>query len=1572
MTISRLDARLVFSAALIFIGSLTISGSTAQSTPPLPTVDLRLGPIATASQAVNIALALSVEFPTVGAAYRTAKYDEAITYLGYFDPKGCYNYKDLSASAPVISTGETKGEYFYRTGTVSASGYCDHSGSLGRYSGNALNYITTSSIDLLRYALTGGNRVWDDATSTVLGRAYLYSSWNLHNGTYFPAKLIPQSLVGKVIPPLVTGKDVYAGGCKDKVWFGTSNASVTCDTAGATTSGNLNPTETTGTVTVTKIVEVPAGSAAPSGGTLTETGVWVITNPLQTTTTAPTSGSPVTYTDTPVPTGGETTNLPPTPVTPAEAFIRNDYVTNGLTSTTPPAAPAPTTVVSTTDVPFATRYFIYPAPPASGPYRTLSFRNNDLNVCRTNSNSRPNGFKALLSSDGNTFKQAPNGSCGSGDYSGYPSRGKTADQSWSVYEPLNTVNVYALYDKVPIYKAYSMHRDYDVYRQVDRYEVETTGTETVTIPSTIYARVRVCDSIEAATRTDLCKVYPDGNYKPIGEIQRNAKGTRISAFGYLADNADTRYGGVLRAPMKYPGPDYIDPAGQPQTNSQSEWSANNGVFAVNPMGATEGISGVINYLNKFGTTGTLGNYKGLDPVGELYYEALRYFQGLGPSATSTANPTTGITTAMKDGFPVTTTWTDPVPNACARRNFILTIGDVNTHYDKQLPGHMSSTGVNSFLTQDPARAAVSIPGSTDTFNSVTWTNLLTGFETNTSISYTDAQGRAQNTLGNPNPNTSNTNLATKATGSGGHSAYYWAGAAYWANTQPIRRDFDSTGLSMKDVRVKTFTIDVDEGGNGLIDGNTRGIAPRQSSFYLAGKYGWFNDSNLDGNPFKASGGLTNNSEWEDASAANTPDGYVIASQANKMISGIRKFFQAASSQRGTVTVSAVSTSRFTASSVNGDFFAPQFNPADWSGTVQKSNLKLNTTTGTVESTAGVIWDAGAILSSGSRATSSTGPYVIPADRNIITMSMASEPTGVYFDVAHKTQLDTAVLTALSTNPQTGSSDGLVDARINWLRGDHSNEQSSTSGTLRQRTNIMGDVINSGPVYKQSADSGVTGAGYGDFAASVAGRQAMIYVGANDGMLHGFRASDGKELLAYIPNAIATNLNKLTNPNYSHLPFVDGIPSVSEANVQGNWKTVLVSGLGGGAQGVFAVDVTHPESFSTANVMFEFTDKDDADMGNVMIQPVVVKLKTPNSGGTGYSYKWYVAVGSGYNNYQIDGHQSTTGAQAMFFLSLDKPIGETWTLNQNYFKIVLPVSSTSMANGLMNPGFAKGAGGEATMLYAGDLQGNLWKFDLIDGISSTLLSQSVLKSGANYVPLFKATTGDTTNAPQPITTTPQVVEANAEGYMVVFGTGKFVEPNDTSTTNQQAIYGIWDSLETTASAMEVPRNKLFQRTATLSGTTVDLDTGLFSYGTSNSTTSGTYRGWYLNMPATRERIVVEPSLGFGIVGFRATIPDGSCAGDGGQRSYCLNPVFGTSLGCDMSENSGNPSAPEIFEIALDQPYSTRKPSGLRTVTINQQIVGSSTKITDAGNVVVYGQNVNSVSIPAGRISWRELR
>ena len=1359
-----MNIKKLFSWGACCAGAVMMAGSVAQTT-AIPSVDLSLGPLTVTAQAVNIALALSVEFPTAGAAYRSTSYDHTQEYLGYWDSKSCYEYFDANDRSIL------RGEYFRRTGAVDNNKYCNTAGAGTGYSGNVLNYAATSSIDLLRFALTGGDRVLDTASQTVLGRAFLPSNFSFPDGTYFPAKQVPATLVGKVTPR-----------------FTNANGSVYTGIAYFTNCNSL----------------IHVGSTA-SGGTCT----------------SPTSA---------------TNNFGPT---------------------------------------------------------------------------------------------------------------------------------------IPI--------------------LAGTGTKKVVMN----AYVQACDNTEGPVRKDsdgvrFCKRYPSetsasGVYKPVGELQTRAEGVRVSAFGYALENGNNRYGGVLRAPMKFLGPQYRDATDVLQNNRQAEWDATTGIFVTDPLNAAAGssafpagapaftTSGVTNFLNNFGSTGI---YKSNDPVGELYYEALRYFQGLQPTDAAVAN----LTTPMYDNFPIYKTWTDPIQNGCQRRNFILAIGDVNTHYDKQLPGH--GTGGVSETGVDPARAALAIPGSTKTFSAVTWTKLLTGFETGASYSYIDALGRAQNTLGNPSVVSNNTALESKVTGSSS-SAYYWAGAAYWANTQPIREDsitVDGKAQSLKDIRVKTFTVDVDEGGNGLIDGNNRGIKPRNSSFYLASKYGWFNDANDDGNPFKTSGGQTNNREWEDPSLANVPDGYALASQAQRMIAGIRKFFTSASAQSGTVSVSSLSSQRFSSSSPNGDLFASRFDSRDWSGTVVKSSLALNTTTQTVDALQTVAWDAGAILTAGSTlATSATAadPFIKPADRKIFTYRRSGNGSpGIAFTQASLGQFDAAMQEALNINPVNGVADSLGALRVGYLRGDRTQEGAAINA-FRRRTSLMGDIINSGPVYKKEPDSSLTGdSSYFTFSKSVASRTAAVYVGANDGMLHALRASDGKELFAYIPLAVAKNLSKLTDPAYQHLPFVDGIPEVGEAKLGSDWRTVLVSGMGGGAQGIFALDVTDPNSFgdgsaSSSKPLFEFTDQDDPMMGNVLSQPKIVQLKVPSTtpGGTP-SYKWFVAVGSGYNNYLNDGsgRYASTGDQALFLLSLDKAAGSAWVEGTSYFKIVVPAASTSTANSLSNPGVILGDLGEVKTMYAGDLQGQLWKFDFTEGLNSANISNNKIIKTVNGVkkPLFLAKTS--AGVAQPITIAPLITTAQRNGVMVVFGTGKFVEQTDASSSGTQSVYSVLDSGGTAAGDYGLTRSNLQQQTASETVSTVNLVTTNFNLGSA----SGEKRGAYFDLTNSRERIAVDGAQGLNTVTLNSITPSGDCSGDGVGRTYTLNPLTLAAVSPIASDNGiGFSSTPNYISMD-DGVYSTRRPDGARKYKVSNTVVNTGTKLTSAGNVRTQTTKLPDVYITTGRISWREVR
>jgi len=1347
-----------FVALTVLCATVGLRIALSQGTPP-DVVDLGSPPSAKQEEPSNVSLALSVEFPTVGAAYRASEYShDPINnpYIGYWDAKSCYAYKETGDASSL------SGEYFYRTGATNSSGDCSNA-----YSGNLLNYVATSAIDVLRLALTGGNRVLDTSSATVLERAYLYNGWGLNQPTYFPVRKIHKNHIGKAIPnatPAAKDNYVYAGSCLDRIWFGTTTGN-NLDCAAPGKNHELNPT---------------------------------------------------------VLAGGKTTYLP------------------------------------------------------------------------------------------------------------------------------------------------------------------------------MYARVKVCTAAEATTRTDLCARYPSGNYKPIGQIQKKSDGTRLAAFGYLADNSDTRYGGVLRAPMSYVGPDKPNAAGIMVPNGEKEWDGTTGVFFANPKNASFTYSGVVNYVNRFGTTGaTKGYYKSLDPVGELYYESLRYYMGLGPTSAAISNYS-----GLEDGYPVYTTWQDPIANACQRKNFTLVIGDVNTHYDKQLPGH-GGAGGTPIDTQDPARGAENLLGS-GTFNAADWAKVVANFETNANATYKNSFGVDVSTKGNPNPNSSNDSLNSKKTGSSSRSSYLWAGAAYWAHTQAIRNDSDADGKSKNLVRVNTFTIDVDEGGNGSIeDDNPRAIKPRQSSFYLAGKYGWFNNTDssktnrlgplpngalganedLDGHPYRnILTGALDNSRWEYAGAPNTPDGYVIASQAKKMQEGVARFFN---SIGGSITPSSViglSSVDFSTASPDGAMFVPQFDSKTWAGRLVKAKVTFNQATGDV-AVASSLWDAAKILTDASVATGGVSdPQVKPANRKLFTYSRdGANRGGQILSAAQKGNLDAAVLTSLAIKPSgapAGISDSdMQDATLNWLRGDRSLEAGAVGGYLRARTSVLGAIVNSGPVYKQGVSDEVGGDGFAQFAQTQKNRAGVVYVGANDGFLHAFRASDGKELFAYMPRAVAELAHRLAAPGYTYQPLVDAIPLVTEAQQVGGdgnpqWKTLLVSGMGGGAQGVFALDVTDPDAFAKSNVLFEFTDQDDPDMGNVLGSPKLVRMKIP---GSPAAYRWFVAVSSGYNNYRNDGFASSDGAQALFLLSVDKAPSAAWAENDNYFKIKLPAltppTGTNRGIALTNPGVALDAQGVATVFYAGDTYGNLWKFDFQLGLDAAKAAVAARKTGS-YKPL--AVLKDGNSKAQPITTVPQVAPGLGDGYIVIVGTGKYIEIGDAATTEKNSVYGIWDDLQSVGASYEISRARLYPRSFQTSGAKAGKVDGddTFKYSATNSG----YRGWYADLPTTGERIVVEADTRFGYTAVNSFVPPADCTANGTGTLMTFDNLYGTSRSA-RDERTRPLSRPRI--VALDMSgtdshtYTRRQPSGRRDLTIVSRPVSALGGSGSSDPNVAQGPQV-TIKIPGGRVGWREIK
>ena len=1055
-------------------------------------------------------------------------------------------------------------------------------------------------------------------------------------------------------------------------------------------------------------------------------------------------------------------------------------------------------------------------------------------------------------------------------------------------------------------------------------------------------RVKVCDASEGATRKDLCQKY-SGGYKPVGEIQRRADKLRLGAMGYLLDDANERYGGVLRAPMKYVGPKKIEaPDFLEASNDKLEWDPDTGMFYSNPedpdnRNSDKTNSGVINYLNKFGRS---GSYKELDPVSELYYEGIRYLQGKMP----TAEATQGMTEAMKDGFPVYDKWTDPIIASC-QKNYILTIADVNTHWDRYIPGNNRTTYGAGSPAYDKARAVEPAEaGKTPALDVTTWTQKVGAMESDPGGTYT-----------NPLKNSSLTNLDTRDSGAGGHGTYYMAGLAYWANVNDIRKD--------KPVRVKTFAIDVDEGGNGLIDGNIRTIKPRDSQLYLAAKYGGFNDTNGDGNPFitLSTDGSTqitsSTTEW--SSDGSVPSNYFLAGQPRELIKSIRKVFAAVGAASGSLSGVSLSTSRLTA---DGAFvYQPGFDSLKWSGSLKKFALSL-VDKSTVQIAKASEWDAGLILT-GTSGSLEIPPNPLPAARNIYTAKQNVDKTLATIEFKWS-KLSEAQKSALNTSPETELDDGLGEKRLAYLRGERNDELGKPGGIFRSRDRVLGDIINSNPVYVGAPSLRVQGENYQQFYQDNKNRTKAVYAGANDGMLHAFNADDGTELFAYVPNALTRNLPALTYPEYQHRPYVDGGISVAEARVGGQWKTVLASAMGGGAQGVFALDVTQPSAFNGGlGAIFEFTDADDSDMGNLTGLPVIAKFRTGLKDGVA-EYKYFVVVSSGLNNYRSDGTGlfNADAAGALFLLSLDKPASQPWQLGVNYFKFRTPSKDPALSNGLATPALALGPSGAVRFAYAGDLQGNLWRFNFTgDAPWGAAL--------ASDTPLFVAR--DENGVRQPITTQPRIVFAPGGGFVVLFGTGKFLEEADAASSNfkHQSFYGIYDM--TTENYSVSSRSELAARSlSSANGDTVTIAGDAFVYSSGDNQK----KGWYfdfIDSEKTGERSVTNPLVVDGVLYFNSLIPSGDPCAPGGGRTYILNTLSGLvpdgALTGQLSR-VGMPSSPVPLETAVE--IGDRNAIGRRIVKKTHTVFNFGTGGSKGVAAQAESGSQDSV-VPAGRFSWREI-
>lgn len=433
--------------------------------------------------------------------------------------------------------------------------------------------------------------------------------------------------------------------------------------------------------------------------------------------------------------------------------------------------------------------------------------------------------------------------------------------------------------------------------------------------------------------------------------------------------------------------------------------------------------------------------------------------------------------------------------------------------------------------------------------------------------------------------------------------------------------------------------------------------------------------------------------------------------------------------------------------------------------------------------------------------------------------------------------------------------------VNFLRGQKGFEDRTSNlaanRLYRSREAVLGDALESQPSFIGKPVFSYPYPGYSAFKATYAGRAGNVYMGTNDGMMHAFAAATGIENWAYIPSMVVPNLWKLADTNYQHVNYVNGSPITSDictANctnaASAVWKTILVGGLNGGGRGYYALDITSP---TAPSLLWEFKPSNDADLGYTFGLPII----TRKADGT-----WVVLVTSGYDNGTLSGDAVTNNSPA------GNGKGYLYVLNAGTGALLAKIT-TNVGDATTPSGLAKIAafndepGGNKTgYVYGGDLQGNLWRFDINSTASAAIGTGEVLKF---------ATLLDGSGVAQPITTTPQLGKID-DKRIVFIGTGKYLETSDLSNTQVQSQYAIKDDDAT--STLVNARTSLVQQTLTNAA-----GAGTRSV-TDNAVDFESGRGWYFNFPDSKERVNIDARLVQGTLLIPSIVPANSVCSPGG--------------------------------------------------------------------------------------------
>ena len=1009
--------------------------------------------------------------------------------------------------------------------------------------------------------------------------------------------------------------------------------------------------------------------------------------------------------------------------------------------------------------------------------------------------------------------------------------------------------------------------------------------------------VEVCkpSRLGASSLPSYCRQY-GSNYKPEGLMQQYGRGigpdsrpARFAVFGYQLADTNNVSGGVLRARMKY-----LD---RTQTQGSvvygQEWDENTGVFVLNPDTYDSGKtnvenSGAINYINKFGD---LGRYKIFDSSAELFYTAQRYLRNKGmPAYYEQTQKNHGINLTSSDNFPMIYDWDDPLTRGLAspdeaqcRSNTMILIGDTFTHDEKDLPNFVPESGV----TDDPEIKTKDIlekildQEKFKGYGASTW-NWTRGYGGRMNIPYSPAGLVA---------------------------------LAYWGRTTDIRDDVKGTQY------INTFTIDVLENGRGRFEESDPDAIG--NTYYWAAKYGGFAYAPGSVNmPNDSRSSWTGETEGNSSSPWLFPQGmpknFALGNNPENMVDALKKAFETAGSytdpsqafvgitehQNSVVDIAANKTlglqSSYNVDKLSGDVIAQRISHQG-NGLTFTPAWRASTQMETFHTSAG--WSA----------------------RKLFTE--APNGTTTAFTPANVSQFSTEL------NAGTAAA-----SLVQYTLGDPSLE-----GTAwRKRENgLIGTIINSGVQPILPPQSKPAACNYAN--SNVMVRKNFYVTASNAGVLHVLN-ENGQEVMGYIPSTALPKLYSLSLPVASHVQPIhqylnDGTPVTDEVCFGSTAKSIVVGTAGRGGASVYALDVTDLSNPGIHNVMWEFSNADDPDLGLTVGKPSIAKDKDGNP---------IVIFSSGVNSGSSNGY--------LYILRADNT--GNWQLNTNYWKVPLG------QDGVGEPTVYDRDGDKMPeAVFVGDLSGKMWRVDY------DKTNGSWVKSYGNQ-PLY---TPSGTGAP--ITAAPVITQTGGHLY-VVAGTGQYFSLADIAPSVQNYALGFFAEKGPITDADLLEQNFIGNGEEVDAAYSTNKDLTQRIYQVSQNAIESKHKGWRLSL-LKGQAIVDQPGIRRNKVAtFTAvrTTPAGAvnvCSVNGSTSLIAVNlqnggqynmPAFDTNKDGRFDDSDKLGGMLEIGGILA--PVNTSREANVNGSSSIRNILAGDTATVDVP------MNTFEDSL-IRRISWREI-